>query len=280
MCTGEPPTTRPRPATCSDYPRVYGGTLWRPGPRRCAVGLSPCVRGNRRGHPLAGAQRRTIPVCTGEPAPAGPPSRPPRDYPRVYGGTGFTPNVPAPSTGLSPCVRGNRLCVRHNCYAYRTIPVCTGEPARRAGAQCPGWDYPRVYGGTPVSAIQVDTQQGLSPCVRGNQRIPLPTGSGFGTIPVCTGEPQASWALATSTRDYPRVYGGTPYVGHDVRFLDGLSPCVRGNRERSPNARGWRRTIPVCTGEPHGVVLRWWVGWDYPRVYGGTPSRIEIKWIM
>ena len=45
-CTGEPRCNRRGARQTAVYPRVYGGTRWRPGDSRPCMGLSPRVRGN------------------------------------------------------------------------------------------------------------------------------------------------------------------------------------------------------------------------------------------
>ena len=51
------------------------------------AGLSPRVRGNRRGKGKRPARRRSIPACAGEPLAGASVRRPERVYPRVCGGT-------------------------------------------------------------------------------------------------------------------------------------------------------------------------------------------------
>ena len=69
------------------YPRVYGGTvssLLEPNPN---PGLSPRVRGNLLHLWRPQGVERSIPACTGEPAPRPCTWSAWRVYPRVYGGT-------------------------------------------------------------------------------------------------------------------------------------------------------------------------------------------------
>ena len=85
--TGEPRRPASTASTRRVYPRAYGGTaLFRPA-LLLGEGLSPRIRGNRRGA-LPGHERGgSIPAHTGEPgAGAASPSRG-RVYPRAYGGT-------------------------------------------------------------------------------------------------------------------------------------------------------------------------------------------------
>ena len=52
----------------------------------------------------------------------------------------------------------------------------------------------------------------------------------------------------------------------------GLSPRVRGNHARRPDAVHRRRSIPACAGEPAKSDLRQSRRGVYPRVCGGTAA--------
>ena len=149
-------------------------------------------------------------MCTGEP------NMPPKFftehgvYPRVYGGTLVVVGGHYRTSGLSPCVRGNRSHSPRRAASPGSIPVCTGEPQVAQGLTDLSGVYPRVYGGTVGRVSPSFSRTGLSPCVRGNRRGRGGCGAGLGSIPVCTGEPAWLSASAPSSTVYPRVYGGTP----------------------------------------------------------------------
>ena len=69
--------------------------------------------------------------------------------------------------------------------------------------------------------------------------------------------------------------GGTDYERWSNCWFEGLSPRVRGNRNRWRCRSYIERTIPACAGEP-GADNSWPSNpTDYPRVCGGTfQSRI------
>ena len=67
--------------------------------------------------------------------------------------------------------------------------------------------------------------------------------------------------------------GGTLKVTSAATLTHGLSPRVRGNRERSAGAGQWPRSIPACAGEPDYACPAHDAGWVYPRVCGGTAPR-------
>ena len=91
-----------------------------------------------------------------------------------------------------------------------------------------------------------------------------------GSIPAYAGEPQPASAPATPGGVYPRVCGGTSFVGSGQQFLNGLSPRMRGNpatdEPQIPNAG----SIPAYAGEPRQDKTQGVAQPVYPRVCGGT----------
>ena len=183
-------------------------------------------------------------------------------------------------TGLSPRVRGNQRADDHRPDLPGSIPACTGEPRNPCAAGERTAVYPRVYGGTKVWVTTDDDYHGLSPRVRGN-RAHLDRGPhDDGSIPACTGEPVLHRLASVAEPVYPRVYGGTSDAAPRPAGDDGLSPRVRGNLEGIQPPEPRLRSIPACTGEPVIVRVSPPPRAVYPRVYGGTPSQIIIKWYI
>ena len=149
---------------------MYGGTAYISAGYMKDRGLSPRVRGN---HPIlshAETGEGSIPACTGEPFLL---SQLPillQVYPRVYGGTRPVRRSTISKCGLSPRVRGNRGVARSRPRRPRSIPACTGEPRTATQRRTAEAVYPRVYGGTLLSAARSGKTYGLSPRVRGNHR--------------------------------------------------------------------------------------------------------------
>ena len=90
--------------------------------------------------------------------------------------------------------------------------------------------YPRVCGGTDTLLDGVEYHEGLSPRVRGNRVMQLPTDIDQRSIPACAGEPTTVLSSVMASRVYPRVCGGTERVGDAPDGDMGLSPRVRGNQ--------------------------------------------------
>ena len=174
--------------------------------------------------------------------------------------------------------------------APRSIPACTGKPARRARASTEPGVYPRMYGEPPFDVLRFPFQVGLSPHVRGTVwRTCSPTGTSglsphvrgnlfgapgagksLGSIPACTGKPATSLRVSMPAAVYPRMYGETNVGRAPCIAAGGLSPHVRGNQEilhRHGDANG---SIPACTGKPSRSCPARIAARVYPRMYGET----------
>ena len=269
-CAGEPHTPAYGGPAHAVYPRVCGGTARSRGWGDCWQGLSPRVRGNRRGRAAAAICPGSIPACAGEPHSARGRRNWAEVYPRVCGGTPFCPRPPELGRGLSPRVRGNRVGGVGGAGRAGSIPACAGEPGR--AARPPFWAevYPRVCGGTRRRLRNCPRPPGLSPRVRGNPGNAVGTARRRRSIPACAGEPSSEGGAGNLPRVYPRVCGGTLPGKSGPGLLMGLSPRVRGNRGQARRQWRWPGSIPACAGEPRGfqgAVL--FIG-VYPRVCGGT----------
>ena len=272
-CAGEPPL-RPRPPRPpAVYPRVCGGTSVARLRARLRVGLSPRVRGNHSAPQIPGPPARSIPACAGEPTPFSTAASPPRVYPRVCGGTFWDAAADFLEQGLSPRVRGNRLCRDRGVRGVGSIPACAGEPRSRRSCRASGTVYPRVCGGTHVIKCRDCGRHGLSPRVRGNPDQGHGPPDGRRSIPACAGEPAFWRATGIAPAVYPRVCGGTGVLAHYLYPFQGLSPRVRGNLILQLSFLSPAGSIPACAGEP--VVARDCrsPSWVYPRVCGGTQTR-------
>ena len=191
-------------------------------------------------------------------------------YPRVCGGTAARSTTATGWTGLSPRVRGNLPGQHGRGAAIRSIPACAGEPVVGIFETAATTVYPRVCGGTDAGTEFEDDAPGLSPRVRGNQRVLLHGKDRAGSIPACAGEPPGnewSWQIR---KVYPRVCGGTPPTNNYIGETGGLSPRVRGNHSTCRQTEPGTRSIPACAGEPVISLSLRMRGPVYPRVCGGT----------
>ena len=216
---------------------------------------------------------RSIPACAGEPAiyrayKAGQPV-----YPRLCGGTIAHLRQRQQYDGLSPPVRGNRPSRHPQIHSARSIPACAGEPGRVAGHRSPRGVYPRLCGGTWRQAAQAAGRPGLSPPVRGNPAPAPDAAAAGGSIPACAGEPGRQRGGAGGRGVYPRLCGGTWKRQMSALGPAGLSPPVRGNRNRGIIRTRRVRSIPACAGEPTAALTAVKRVEVYPRLCGGTRMR-------
>ncbi len=170
---GEPASCHQRHAIGRAYPRGCGGTIISGDAGRLEVGLSPRVRGNRWRWSYQTGSSGPIPAGAGEPPAPSFPESPRGAYPRGCGGTSPSRRWRQSWKGLSPRVRGNR---RPGPRSYRRtgpIPAGAGEPARRPRSRRSARAYPRGCGGTGELIFWMTLATGLSPRVRGNQRLQL-----------------------------------------------------------------------------------------------------------
>ena len=254
-CAGEPPPSARFSSSPAVYPRVCGRTRAMRPLGAMVKGLSPRVRGNLRYRGRCQHLIRSIPACAGEPHAAVGQRRQGAVYPRVCGGTGPQSRSRASGRGLSPRVRGNRCADRRRRLAGRSIPACAGEPERTSAMNWVCWVYPRVCGGTALSAWKSSSRIGLSPRVRGN-RLRTPARRGL------------RWV-------YPRVCGGTRGPSWRFRNRTGLSPRVRGNRKLQGPSQHGHGSIPACAGEPPPSGSPEASATVYPRVCGGTANDFD-----
>ena len=208
-CAGEPARLRAVAGQPQVYPRVCGGTCPAMLVPAYFSGLSPRVRGNLD----AGLRRRrgirSIPACAGEPVACSAARCAGTVYPRVCGGTAVPQPFPFAVPGLSPRVRGNRLCTAIMYTSAGSIPACAGEPGGRHSGKPACQVYPRVCGGTNDNGHEQWAYIGLSPRVRGNLRLLLQLPGAVGSIPACAGEPPSRPPASPLATVYPRVCGGT-----------------------------------------------------------------------
>ena len=91
-----------------------------------------------------------------------------------------------------------------------------------------------------------------------------------GSIPACAGEPGKGYCSTHLHRVYPRVCGGTGIEAFATWMAQGLSPRVRGNRDRGVRYLDGAGSIPACAGEPAYLSATRQFHRVYPRVCGGT----------
>ena len=238
----------------------------------------------------------SIPACAGKPSCSIRPISGARVYPRVCGEAPCCFRDPAPTTGLSPRVRGSPRRWAGPGGRCGSIPACAGKPHREERLAYGFRVYPRVCGEADTCESNRRNAMGLSPRVRGspvgvNRRTIMP-----GSIPACAGKPSPLCLLVLDNRVYPRVCGeagqGSDWNGPrrglsrvcgeamDARSIasvvPGLSPRVRGSRYRCDRSGSRGGSIPACAGKPRVILMRRGRYRVYPRVCGEAASACMI----
>ena len=194
-------------------------------------------------------------------------------YPRECGGTAYRPLPDAIREGLSPRVRGNREAVPRGKGFVGSIPASAGEPRASRAGPGRGGVYPRECGGTATHVSAAARLTGLSPRVRGNQRLRDERPEVLGSIPASAGEPIPGSPSRSRSRVYPRECGGTESELAGAGRGGGLSPRVRGNHGHAPGRLVGAGSIPASAGEPVGAHPGAQARRVYPRECGGTGFR-------
>ena len=216
------------------------------------VGLRsiPRVRGNHHASHVPGQGGRSIPASAGQPwTPATSPLRG-TVYPRECGATGFWDFWESFFLGLSPRVRG--------------------QPSSRWRRPRQPRVYPRECGATPHRVRPDPRLTGLSPRVRGNLFHVGTLPPGAGSIPASAGQPPSLSLQSSRAGVYPRECGATSTARCWGESATGLSPRVRGNRNRQLNCSVSFGSIPASAGQPRSSVPTRRRSRVYPRECGAT----------
>ena len=179
-------------------------------------------------------------------------------------------------------MRGNRVRATCTDTSAGSIPAHAGEPTGQAPAKGAAWVYPRACGGTTPHLRAAVCVQGLSPRMRGNLGREAYIAASRGSIPAHAGEPIAVDVGPFASWVYPRACGGTARDGARQGGSVGLSPRMRGNRQRSIWWHVGQGSIPAHAGEPGGHYTPTRRGGVYPRACGGTSvPRVpaECRWV-
>ena len=145
-----------------------------------------------RGKPVAlgspGAVIGSITACAGETPTGTQAGMGIGVYHRVCGGNPGTDIAYTGRPGLSPRVRGKRVCPACWHDYCRSITACAGETRIKVSASVRHTVYHRVCGGNLATRPPGTQAKGLSPRVRGKHTINLESLTIKGSITACAGE--------------------------------------------------------------------------------------------
>ena len=106
--------------------------------------------------------------------------------------------------------------------------------------------------------------------MRGNLFIAHSHLESKGPIPACAGQPACATSQMRHAWAYPRVCGATGNVSEVIILRRGLSPRVRGNRQKLEPVALSQGPIPACAGQPSTKRTPSRKARAYPRVCGAT----------
>ena len=258
------------------YPRVCGGSTAKGAMAAAKQGLSPRVRGKPGPTGTRNRHSGSIPACAGEARWPGRPLNATRVYPRVCGGSRAKVFNHIRDCGLSPRVRGKLCVVMRDFLGSRSIPACAGEACRASANTAGNQVYPRVCGGSEQAVGGFTAKVGLSPRVRGKPSGNAHASASRRSIPACAGEAPTGNDAQVKLQVYPRVCGGSLMAACWRGVSVGLSPRVRGKRQRGGKPLPSLRSIPACAGEAAGGVHRNTRNAVYPRVCGGSVIAADV----
>ena len=241
-----------------------------PQSRQAPRGLSPRVRGSL----VAQVERQlpwgSIPAGAGEPFGDGPSRTFRRVYPRGCGGALSFDFRSFCGMGLSPRVRGSQFPPTEVVAIRGSIPAGAGEPVRQRVSRRSRGVYPRGCGGAREKWNRAMVDEGLSPRVRGSQKMFPYDFERDGSIPAGAGEPPDPGFALRPIWVYPRGCGGANSHDFGRGQIRGLSPRVRGSpsgNDRDNEAPG---SIPAGAGEPEPCRHPMAGARVYPRGCGGA----------
>ncbi len=197
-----------------------------------------------------------IPARAGQPPMSSMISASSMAYPRACGATLSGCMAVAWPQGLSPRVRGNRSRSADPGRPIWPIPARAGQPPMRTMHATASRAYPRACGATDSAYQSSAGSYGLSPRVRGNPMVSLPSLSWAGPIPARAGQPACARALPRAAGAYPRACGATAHGHQPFQLRHGLSPRVRGNLGAAEFGEGQVRPIPARAGQPPACAPR------------------------
>ena len=167
-------------------------------------------------------------------------------------------------------------------YAGKSPPAKRKNPAI--------WDHPRVCGEKLGNLLNLGSNLGSPPRVRGKAAASRCTRITPGITPACAGKSRRGPDVRRRGRDHPRVCGEKYHHESPFKGEAGSPPRVRGKGTIMKRWHAVAGITPACAGKSAHcacVALR---RWDHPRVcgekacmqctlqgHGGSPPRVRGK---
>ena len=160
----------------------------------------------------------------------------------------------------------------------RSIPAYAGDPSHATARTNPNKVYPRLRGGSSISATGYSRMRGLSPPTRGIRKRGELRRQGRGSIPAYAGDPGGLTPGCAPISVYPRLRGGSWSVQTEGISDAGLSPPTRGILAAPASASCQCGSIPAYAGDPQHAFGAVKDATVYPRLRGGS-LYCASKWL-
>ena len=237
---------------------------------RYTKGLSPRMRGNRSQRHPGRRHNGSIPAHAGKPPIQTLFSHLPGVYPRACGETVKTVRSLPLFGGLSPRMRGNLFLPMSEHAIDGSIPAHAGKPGKYDTVFAAFGVYPRACGETFPARPPSKRMMGLSPRMRGNRLNLALVCICQGSIPAHAGKPLFFYQFRPFDWVYPRACGETRGMEMTWLYSVGLSPRMRGNRDRAQACPALGGSIPAHAGKPAASIFPGLASRVYPRACGET----------
>ena len=197
--------------------------------------------------------RRFIPTCVGNTAPAAVAMMRSAVHPHVRGEHGRHLRCSRNKCGSSPRAWGTPGFQPHAHQRRRFIPTCVGNTSMSCASCCVTTVHPHVRGEHLFAPAAPDEPNGSSPRAWGTRPSDFASVQGLRFIPTCVGNtairasPVIFWAV------HPHVRGEHLDQSRAHYAADGSSPRAWGTLCRRPCGCDPARFIPTCVGNTHPV---------------------------
>ena len=207
------------------------------------------MRGKQLHTACGRAQRRIIPARAGQTGVGGWLISVCTDHPRACGANRPSLQPISVRNGSSPRVRGKRPCPAGGSGNRRIIPARAGQTVECYGLHVVPPDHPRACGANLTVHVDMNSQHGSSPRVRGKPhrfRQPLHL---IRIIPARAGQTPMNPAYSITSSDHPRACGANAEFSALLSTADGSSPRVRGKLISHLSFLLNKRIIPARAGQ-------------------------------
>ena len=176
--------------------------------------------------------------------------------------------------GSPPRTRGKAVSAGQSLQGYRITPAYAGKRPVQSGIPSRCRDHPRVRGEKAAPGTERPASLGSPPRTRGKAAAAASRARNTGITPAYAGKSARNFALASFSRDHPRVRGEKPGEGMRWKTKSGSPPRTRGKDTGEPIPPDVVRITPAYAGKSNCLRMASVGVRDHPRVRGEKFYRI------